>query len=77
MIGRSALGSKSPIKSPKLPERKLRVAIEGNIASGKSTLLRKLSQLSDVEVMIEPVNKWRDVGGGNLIVSLLVNRHIT
>ena len=29
------------------------VAVEGNIASGKSTLLRKLSQLYDIEVSHE------------------------
>uniref|UniRef100_A0A1X7VMT7 Deoxynucleoside kinase domain-containing protein n=1 Tax=Amphimedon queenslandica TaxID=400682 RepID=A0A1X7VMT7_AMPQE len=63
MIG-SYVSSKS---SRKGSGRKLRVAVEGNIASGKSTLLKKLSQLHDVEVLIEPVDKWRDIGGSNLI----------
>jgi len=47
--------------------KKLRIAVEGNIASGKSTLLDKLSQLESVEVLIEPVDKWRNLGGGNVI----------
>lgn len=62
------------------------IAVEGNIASGKSTLLKKLSQLNGVEVrvsfvvqmfiaitpqqvLIEPVDKWRNLSGGNVIVS--------
>ena len=57
-----------------------------NIASGKSSLLKKLSQLNGVEVrvsfvvqmfiaitpqqvLIEPVDKWRNLSGGNVIVS--------
>lgn len=47
--------------------KKYRVIVEGNIASGKSTLLEQLSQLKSVEVLIEPVDKWRNLSGGNLI----------
>ncbi len=35
--------------------------IEGNIGVGKSTFLRLVSeQLSDVNVVFEPLNKWQD-----------------
>ncbi|KAL5491979.1 hypothetical protein EMCRGX_G017360 [Ephydatia muelleri] len=47
--------------------KKFRIAVEGNIASGKSTLLKKLSQINGVEVLIEPVDKWRNLNGGNVI----------
>lgn len=43
------------------------VAVEGNIASGKSTLLRKLSQLNDIEVSLVIRGPLRDgvaVGAG-------------
>lgn len=48
-------------------KKKLKVAIEGNIASGKSTLLSKLEQLNYIEVLVEPVEKWQNLSGGNLI----------
>lgn len=44
------------------------VVVEGNIGSGKTTLLNYFSKFSDVEVLQEPVEKWRDVQGHNLLV---------
>ena len=44
--------------------------IEGNIGSGKSTILKKLENLSNVEVVQEPVDKWieiKDNDGKNLL----------
>lgn len=43
------------------------VCVEGNIGSGKSTLLNHFSQFSDVEGFQEPVQKWQDVKGNNLL----------
>lgn len=46
------------------------VCVEGNIGSGKSTLLNHFKKFSDVEVFQEPVHKWRDVKGNNLLVCI-------
>ncbi|KAG0723940.1 Thymidine kinase 2, mitochondrial [Chionoecetes opilio] len=43
------------------------VCVEGNIGSGKSTLLNHFSKFSDVQTFQEPVQKWRDVKGNNLL----------
>ena len=50
-----------------LESNQFRVAIEGNIACGKSTLLRHLSKGPHTEVHFEPVDKWRDIDGENLL----------
>lgn len=39
------------------------VSIEGNIGSGKSTLINCLHDLPDVTIMHEPVDKWRNLTG--------------
>ncbi|XP_057197422.1 thymidine kinase 2, mitochondrial isoform X1 [Triplophysa rosa] len=39
--------------------------LEGNIASGKTTCLEYFSKTSDIEVLTEPVSKWRNVHGCN------------
>lgn len=49
------------------PKTKFTVSIEGNIGSGKSTLLQHFKNFGNVEVLQEPVNKWRDVKGYNLL----------
>ncbi|XP_035252718.1 thymidine kinase 2, mitochondrial isoform X1 [Anguilla anguilla] len=46
-------------------EEKLVICIEGNIASGKTTCLEHFSKTSDIEVLTEPVSKWRNVQGHN------------
>ncbi|XP_016892934.1 thymidine kinase 2, mitochondrial [Cynoglossus semilaevis] len=46
-------------------DRKAVVCIEGNIASGKTTFLEYFSKTSNIEVLTEPVSKWRDVQGHN------------
>ncbi|XP_064384171.1 thymidine kinase 2, mitochondrial-like [Halichondria panicea] len=48
-------------------KKQFKVAVEGNIASGKSTLLSKLQLMNSVEVLVEPVDKWQNLAGGNLI----------
>ncbi|XP_034537249.1 thymidine kinase 2, mitochondrial isoform X1 [Notolabrus celidotus] len=45
--------------------RKPVICIEGNIASGKTTCLKYFSETSNIEVLTEPVSKWRNVRGHN------------
>ncbi|KAM9365836.1 thymidine kinase 2, mitochondrial isoform 1-T1 [Pholidichthys leucotaenia] len=46
-------------------DRKTVICIEGNIASGKTTCLEYFSRTSNIEVLTEPVCKWRNVRGHN------------
>ncbi|XP_059390019.1 thymidine kinase 2, mitochondrial-like isoform X2 [Carassius carassius] len=46
-------------------EKNSAIWIEGNIASGKTTCLEYFSKTSDIEVLTEPVSKWRNVQGCN------------
>ncbi|XP_020030144.2 thymidine kinase 2, mitochondrial isoform X2 [Castor canadensis] len=46
-------------------EKKSVICVEGNIASGKTTCLEFFSNTTDVEVLMEPVSKWRNVRGHN------------
>ncbi|XP_004625973.1 thymidine kinase 2, mitochondrial isoform X2 [Octodon degus] len=46
-------------------EKKSVICVEGNIASGKTTCLEFFSNTADVEVLMEPVPKWRNVRGHN------------
>uniref|UniRef100_A0AAY5K9Y2 Thymidine kinase 2, mitochondrial n=1 Tax=Esox lucius TaxID=8010 RepID=A0AAY5K9Y2_ESOLU len=41
------------------------ICVEGNIASGKTTCLEYFSKTSNIEVLTEPVSKWRNVRGHN------------
>ncbi|KAL0281584.1 UNVERIFIED_CONTAM: hypothetical protein PYX00_002523 [Menopon gallinae] len=47
--------------------RPFRVSIEGNIGSGKTTLLNYFKQFSNVQTYGEPLDKWRNVDGYNLL----------
>jgi len=42
------------------------IIVEGNIGSGKTTFLNHY-QGSDVSILTEPVDKWRDLNGNNLL----------
>uniref|UniRef100_A0A2K5J638 Thymidine kinase 2, mitochondrial n=1 Tax=Colobus angolensis palliatus TaxID=336983 RepID=A0A2K5J638_COLAP len=46
-------------------EKKSVICVEGNIASGKTTCLEFFSNATDIEVLTEPVSKWRNVRGHN------------
>uniref|UniRef100_A0A8D0BXM4 Thymidine kinase 2, mitochondrial n=1 Tax=Salvator merianae TaxID=96440 RepID=A0A8D0BXM4_SALMN len=46
-------------------EKKTVICIEGNIASGKTTCLEYFAKNTSIEVLPEPVSKWRDVRGHN------------
>lgn len=48
-------------------KRNITVAIEGNIGSGKTSLLKYFKENSSVEVIEEPVKKWQNVGGANTL----------
>ncbi|XP_034465380.1 thymidine kinase 2, mitochondrial isoform X2 [Hippoglossus hippoglossus] len=45
--------------------KKAVIWVEGNIASGKTTCLEYFSKTSNIEVLTEPVSKWRNVRGHN------------
>lgn len=43
------------------------ISIEGNIGSGKSTFIRKLSESINAEIVFEPVERWQDINGHNIL----------
>ncbi|XP_014846577.1 PREDICTED: thymidine kinase 2, mitochondrial [Poecilia mexicana] len=47
--------------------RRTVICVEGNIASGKTTCLDYFSNTSNIQVLTEPVSKWRNVRGHNLL----------
>lgn len=46
----------------------LTVSVEGNIGSGKTTFLNFCKARPDITVFPEPIDKWRNVRGENLLV---------
>lgn len=50
------------------------VLVEGNIASGKSTLLEFFSKRLNQNALIvtEPIDKWMNCGNVNLLVIFLI-----
>ncbi|XP_066184111.1 LOW QUALITY PROTEIN: thymidine kinase 2, mitochondrial [Sylvia atricapilla] len=61
---RAATGHKHLIKKD---ARKRIICIEGNIASGKTTCLDYFAQTTSIEVLKEPLAKWRNVRGHNIL----------
>lgn len=57
------------ISSPR--KKPFTVFIEGNIGAGKTTFLNHFRKYDDVCLNTEPVEKWRNVNGFNLLVSKL------
>ncbi|XP_033754680.1 thymidine kinase 2, mitochondrial-like [Pecten maximus] len=51
-------------------EKPLTICVEGNIASGKTTFLEYFKTYADVEVYEEPVKKWRNVEGHNILAKM-------
>ncbi|CAF4367225.1 unnamed protein product, partial [Rotaria sordida] len=47
------------------------IAVEGNIGSGKSTVLAYLSKSSLCDIVTEPVDSWTNLNGNNLLVGKL------
>lgn len=48
----------------------INVAVEGNIGSGKTTFLDYCAGRKNLTVHPEPIEKWRNVRGENLLVSI-------
>ncbi|KAE9526910.1 hypothetical protein AGLY_013558 [Aphis glycines] len=48
-------------------KKPFRVAIEGNVGSGKSTLIKYFEKFKEVETNAEPIETWRDLNGHNLL----------
>ena len=53
--------------------RPLTILVEGNIGSGKSTFLKHFEKFKNVKVITEPVHKWRDLKGDNLLQRMYEN----
>ena len=73
--------NRMPIKRSKTIEyngkekkkRPFTVVVEGNIGSGKTTFLDHFMKKDMVEVVTEPVEEWRNVGGHNLLQLMYEN----
>ena len=60
-----------PSTTPALPREVVRpqlkrcktVAVEGNIGCGKSTFLKTFGNYENIEILMEPVDKWKNVMG--------------
>ena len=50
-----------------MDKRPFTVLVEGNIGSGKTTFLQQFQDLKDVALVEEPVSKWQNCGGNNLM----------
>ncbi|XP_066493070.1 thymidine kinase 2, mitochondrial [Tiliqua scincoides] len=48
-------------------KKKTVICIEGNIASGKTTCLDYFAKNTNIEVLTEPVSKWRNIHGHNIL----------
>lgn len=46
------------------------VSIEGNIGSGKSTMINYFKNFEDIQIHPEPVEKWQNINGQNLLEKL-------
>lgn len=62
------------ISAPK--KQPFTVFIEGNIGAGKTTFLNHFRKHEDVCLHTEPVEKWRNVQGINLLVSVFIQNNI-
>jgi len=51
--------------------RPFTIIVEGNVASGKSTLLALLEELEGFETVPEPVSRWQNVSGTNLLEEMI------
>ena len=55
-------------QTPRVTSKPFTVLVEGNIGSGKTTFLEHFNKFSeDVEILAEPVEKWRNANGHNLL----------
>ena len=62
------------LEPPLVNTRPFTVVVEGNIGSGKTTFLEHFKKFSDeVEILAEPVEKWRNAKGHNLLQMMYEN----
>lgn len=54
-------------------DKKAVICIEGNIASGKTTCLEYFGKTNNIEVLTEPISKWRNVRGHNPLALMYQN----
>ncbi len=54
----------------------LQVSVEGNIGCGKSTLLKYFEKFPNkVETLAEPIEKWTNLKGHNILVSSRISNN--
>jgi len=64
----NSFGDKDLVKNSKAVSRPFTVLVEGNIGSGKTTFLEHFNKFNEeVEIMLEPVDRWRSLNGHNLL----------
>ena len=51
------------------------IIVEGNIGAGKSTFLRLIKDLLDVQVVYEPHEQWQDIDGENILDSFYKDKN--
>ncbi|XP_058130228.1 deoxynucleoside kinase isoform X2 [Anopheles coustani] len=76
-LGRS-IHTMPPIANEKLGssgKKPFTVFVEGNIGSGKTTFLDHFQKFDDVCLLTEPVEKWRNCGGVNLLDLMYKEAH--
>ena len=47
--------------------------VEGNIGAGKSTFLKMLKQYLNVQIVLEPHEKWQNIGDGHNLLDQFYN----
>ena len=63
-------------EAPLVTNRPFTVVVEGNIGSGKTTFLQHFNKFSEeVEILAEPVDKWRNANGHNLLQMMYEDPH--
>ena len=51
----------------------INICIEGNIACGKSTLLEAIINFPDIAILPEPIEKWKNYNGKNMLELMYQN----
>ncbi|XP_040159350.1 deoxynucleoside kinase isoform X1 [Anopheles arabiensis] len=77
-LGRRNIHNMPPIASEKLGasgKKPFTVFVEGNIGSGKTTFLNHFQKFNDICLLTEPVEKWRNCGGVNLLDLMYKESH--
>lgn len=73
------LNSENHISGSMEHQRPLVIAVEGNIGCGRTTFLSYCRNIPNTEVQPEPIDKWTNLNGVNLMVIdidyMLVNQY--